>query len=395
MKKNMLLILSVLIILFPNICYCNDIKQEPIDRSIKYIEEQMEDLNIKEIENSINNIDSETFNYFPKPDIHQFIIDIIKGNREFSLKDIFKNILKIFFFEIKENMKILVEIIVLTILCAILSSMQNAFEKETVSELGFYICYMIIVSSVIKSFIIAMNIGENAISNMVKFMQALLPVLLTLLVAVGGKTSSLMIEPIILGSTNFIGIIIKDIVYPLILFSTIIGIVSKLSSKIQFSRLSKLLRQITISLLGIILTFFIGIISMDGLAASIDGIGVRTAKFAVDNFVPVVGSFLADAVETVVSCSGILKNAIGFLGHFILFLICIIPIIKVVALILIYKIAIVTIEPIGNERIIDCLNEISKGLTIILASIFSVIIMFYIAITIIIKTGDMAMMLGR
>ncbi len=57
------------------------------------------------------------------------------------------------------------------------------------------------------------------------------------------------------------------------------------------------------------LTIFIGgVITIFGIGSKVDGITIRTAKFAVDNLVPIVGKFLSDAVETVVSCSAILKK---------------------------------------------------------------------------------------
>src|SRR5699024_11936825 len=88
-----------------------------------------------------------------------------------------------------------------------------------------------------------------------------------------------------------------------------------------------------ITVIGASLTVFIGIMSMYGIASKVDGVTVRTAKFAVDKFVPIVGKFLSDAMDTVVGCSAVLKNAVGVIGLFTLFLICIIPIIKIVALI--------------------------------------------------------------
>lgn len=81
-------------------------------------------------------------------------------------------------------------------------------------------------------------------------------------------------------------------------------------------------------------------------------------------------------METVVGCSAILKNAVGVIGLFALFLICIIPVMKIISIIFLYKLTIAIIEPISGQKEIECLNEVSKSLTLILASILSVATMF-------------------
>ena len=133
-----------------------------------------------------------------------------------------------------------------------------------------------------------------------------------------------------------------------------------MSEKIQFSQLSELIRQIIIGIITGSLTIFIGIITMFGIGSKIDGMTIRTAKFAVDNLVPIVGKFLSDAVETVVSCSAILKNGIGIIGLIALFLICIVPIIKIVVLIFSYKIIGAIAQTIASENIVNFFNEVER-----------------------------------
>ena len=48
------------------------------------------------------------------------------------------------------------------------------------------------------------------------------------------------------------------------------------------------------------------------------GITAKTTKAAVSNFIPVVGKILGDAVDTVIGCSNILKNAVGIVGVIII-----------------------------------------------------------------------------
>ena len=69
--------------------------------------------------------------------------------------------------------------------------------------------------------------------------------------------------------------------------------------------------------------------SLEGtLSSSVDGLTAKTTKAVVSSAIPVVGKILGDAVDTVLGCGIILKNAIGVVGVIIVLGICVMPIIK-------------------------------------------------------------------
>ncbi|MGF7057001.1 stage III sporulation protein AE [Brassicibacter mesophilus] len=394
MKRKTLIIFIITIITFvPCIAYSYDGDDENLSLD-NLIEQQIDNLKIEELERLVKDISRTTDDILPEIDFKEFMVSLIKGEKVLEGKDLVNGIFKLVFREVIANSSLLVKLLVLSIICSVLMNLQSAFEKDTVGELAFYVCYLVLTSIAIKSFIMAMDIAKSAINDMVILMQVLLPTLLTLLLAVGGITSSALFRPIILGAVSVVSTLMRDIILPMIFFGAIVGIVSKISSRIQISRLSGLIRQISTGIIGVVLTIFIGIISIQGVTSSkVDGVTIRTAKFAVDKFVPIVGKFLSDAMETVVGCSMILKNAVGVIGMIALFLICIIPVMKIISLIIVYKLTSAVIEPIANNRIVDCLGEISKSLIMLLATVSAVGVMFFIAVTIIIGAGNITVML--
>lgn len=173
----------------------------------------------------------------------------------------------------------------------------------------------------------------------------------------GSITSAGVVQPILLFLINFIGNMISNVFLPLILVGTALGIISKISDRVQISKLSKYFKSTTIWALGIALTLFVGILSLEGsLTSSVDGITAKTAKAAVSNFIPVVGKILGDAVDTVIGCSNILKNAVGVVGVIVVIGICIVPIIKLAILMATYYLASAICEPIADEKIIALLR---------------------------------------
>ncbi len=360
----------------------------------KIINKQIQELPISEIEGIINNFSNEIEDYIPKINIREYIMDIIRGNNKVRVTMIVEGFGKILFKEVLANWKLLVEIIVLSAICAVLKNLHSAFQDDAVGHMSYNVCYLVIISITIKSFIIAINIGRETIDLMVSFMQALMPVLLTMLVAVGGITTSAFFSPVILGAVAFTGTLIKNIIMPLILFSAVLAIVNNLSSKIQIGKMSGLIKQAAGLMLGFILTVFVGVISIQGVtAATIDGVTIRTTKFAVDKFVPIVGSFLSDAIDTVVGCSLLVKNAIGSMGLIFILLLCMVPMIKILALIIIYKLSAALIEPISDDGLVDCLNSMGNSLVFLFAAVVSVAIMFFITIGVIVATGNITTMM--
>ena len=102
-----------------------------------------------------------------------------------------------------------------------------------------------------------------------------------------------MLEPTILFIITLVGNIINKIVIPFSLISIALNIISNVSEKIQINRLSKYFNSISIWILGVILTLFVGVTSLEGsITSGVDGLTVKTTKAAVSSVIPVVGKIL-------------------------------------------------------------------------------------------------------
>ena len=130
---------------------------------------------------------------------------------------------------------------------------------------------------------------QETTNNLVGFMNILVPLLMALMIYTGSITTSTILEPIILFITNFIGNMIQNIIIPLVLVAASLIIISKISDKIQVENLAKFLKSGIVWFLGIVLTIFVGIVSLEGtMSASVDGITAKTTKAVVSSAVPVV-----------------------------------------------------------------------------------------------------------
>ncbi len=236
-------------------------------------------------------------------------------------------------------------------------------------------------------------LAKTTIQNLVGFSYSLLPILLTLMMTTGNIVSAGAVQPIILFLITFIGNIITGLLLPLILIGTALSIISKVSDKVQIDKLSKYFKSSVVWILGVCLTIFVGVLSLEGtLTSSVDGVTAKTAKAAVSNFIPVVGKILGDAVDTVIGCSNILKNAVGIVGVIVVIGICVLPIIKLTILTATYYIAGALCQPIADDKIVSLLSGMGDTFKVLLAMLISVSVMLVIGITLVVKISNSGLM---
>jgi stage III sporulation protein AE len=358
------------------------------------INEQAENLPTVEVENYWNQLSKEYGGYFPDNRTPTFRELIVPGGEGFSLSHVLQAFLKYFFFEIAHNGKLLVSIIILSVFSSILQTVQSAFERNTVSKVAYAICYLVIMIIAINSFSVAIGYAQSAIEKMIHFMIAMIPLLLTLLASIGNVTTVSILHPLIVFMIHIVGTVIYTLVFPLLFFSAILHIVSSLTDKYKVTQLAALLRTISVGLLVGMLTIFLGVITVQGATGSVtDGVTIRTAKYITGNFVPVVGKMFTDATDTVITASLLVKNAVGITGVITLVMLCSFPAIKILSLALIYNLAGAMMQPLGDSPIVGCLQTIGKSLVFVFAALAAVGLMFFFALTIIITSGNIAVMM--
>ena len=190
-----------------------------------------------------------------------------------------------------------------------------------------------------------------------------------------------------------LGNFFNNFLIPVLLMSITFSIISNISDKVQLDKLSKFFKSSIVWILGILLTVFTCLISVEGtLSSSVDALTAKTTKAAVSNFIPVVGKILGDTTETIIGCSNILKNAVGIIGLIIIIGIVLIPLLKILTLWVTFCLTSAICEIIADNKIVKLTSQIADSYRILLAILFSVSIMFFIAITLVLKITNTAVM---
>lgn len=352
------------------------------------LKEQQQEFGINDF---IKNAKEYSGDFFKDMDIGDILNDAIKG--EVDNSSIFKRLVNLLGEEVANSTKAIGSILAIIIIHSILKFISESLENDGISKMIYYVQYILIVTIIMANFTDIVKLVQDTCINLVAFMNMLVPLLITLMMSTGSITTIGILEPLILFMINFIGNTIQNILIPLILIFTSLIVISKISDKVKIDNLSKFLKSGIVWFLGILLTVFVGIVSLEGtLSSSVDGITAKTTKAIVSSAIPVVGKILGDAVDTVLGCGIILKNAVGLVGVLIIAGICIMPILKLATLTVSYKLLATVSQPIADEKIVKLLDQIGDIFKIFLAILFSISAMLMIGTALVIKISNTGMM---
>lgn len=352
------------------------------------LEEQQEEFGIGEF---IEKTEEYSGEFFEGIDINEILDNAIKG--QVDNQTILKKVLSLLGGQLVNGLTVLGSVLAIVIIHSILKSVSESLKNDTISKLIYYVQYILIVTIIMMNFSDIVQVVKDTCNNLVGFMNILIPLLISLMIYTGSITTSGILEPIILFLINFIGNIIQTIIIPIVLIFTSLIVISKISDNVQIDKLSKFLKSGVVWFFGIILTVFVGVISLEGtLSSSVDGITAKTTKAVVSSAVPVVGKILGDAVDTVLGCGIILKNAVGLIGVIVVIGICIIPILKLGILTIAYKLMSAICEPIADKNITSLLDQIGDVYKIFLAILCSISVMLIVGTALVVKISNTGMM---
>ena len=275
--KKLLVIGFIIIIFLPNTSYATENENTDI------LEKQETNFGIR---NFLKEADE-----YNKDSINLDISNIFKSaiNGKIDNVNILKKILSLLGSEVLNTFKILVNILVIILIHSLLKSLADNLENSSISKIVYYAEYILIITIIMSNFGDILKLINETIENLVGFTRMLIPLLITLMVYTGSVTTSGVLQPILLFLIEFVANLIKTLILPVVSIITVFIIISKLTDKVQINKLGSFMKSSVIWTLGVILTLFVGVLSLEGgLTASVDGVTAKTAKAAVSNLIPVV-----------------------------------------------------------------------------------------------------------
>jgi len=255
------------------------------------------------------------------------------------------------------------------------------------------VSFMLFLIPVISAVIAELDHARETITNITEQMDRLLPILLTLLTALGGNASTAFFHPVVVAASGSMVFLAREVILRLVMCTCAVTAVNHLSDRVHLSRMAQLLRSAVCWLLGVSFTVFLGAMSLQGVcSASIDGVAIRAAKYAVDNFVPIVGGMFSDTMETIVGCTLIVKNALGVTCALVLLGTALSPLVRTAAVVFVMKLSAALLEPIAQPEVVRAIGDFARTIILFFVTMLCVCTMYFFLIVQLLLVGNLTAM---
>ncbi len=391
MKKLMTLFLFLLfmssILNFKNLMpvYATTENEEDLEELLsESINLQLESLDLEPIEDIYNK-----YVTHEEASFYDILTDILNGENVFSFNSVLNLLCGGIVNTIKSNYKLLLTILAIAFLSALISNFAiSKTSSDFLSSISFV--FVAIVAGLISYSVLELITDTSlTLSNINKLTETISPILLALMVSIGAVSSSALYQPAISAMSTIIIDIFTNFLFGLIVFMLVITILGSLVDGFNLGRLNQFCSSLFKWVISIVFTLFIGYLSLQGVTASgYDGLSIKTAKYAIRSYIPIVGGYLSDGFEIFRGGSILIKNSLGFIGVIILIFVILSPLVKLIALNLTFKLASSFTEIVGAKKISNLLSGVTKIFSYLIAIIFAVFMMCFILFILIIMTAN-------
>ncbi len=342
------------------------------------IENQLDGLDFSSLDKILEGFSSSQLGVFGENNFLSKLLKLIKGDFE-NGQGFWKSIASVFFDNLLDLLPIISLIVAISLLGSMLQGLKPSTNGKSISNVIHFVTYGLIVVLVLSIIIKMIALTTATITSLKEQMDAIFPILLTFLTAIGGTTSASVYQPAMTLLTGTIVNILTNLLLPIFIFSVVFSIVSNLSNTIKLDKFTSFFNSSFKWITGLVFTIFTAFLSIQGVTAgSIDGISIRTAKYAIRSYVPIMGSYLSDGMGLLLASSNLIKNAVGASGLFMLLATIISPLIEMMLFMLMLKLVAGIVEPLGNKQVANFISSLSKSMVLLLVLVIAVGFVYFI-----------------
>lgn len=370
--------------------YLSQAENEDIEKELtENIENQLDEIDFSQLDSIVNSFNNNQKQIFGGSSFLEVVKNFLYGNSTSQSTNFLSYMLKI----ILNDLINILPYFALIVAIAIIYSLVGHFSLDkgkSVASIVHIACFCAIALIVLNLVIGVMQDASRVIFSISSQMEVVFPVLLTLISSIGGAVTASTFQPVLATLTTVITKIFTNLLFPVFIFCIVFNIVGNISNNVKLEKFSKFCSSFFNWTIGIIFTIFIAFLTINGLTvSSIDGISIKTAKYAIKSHIPILGSYLSDGVSLIITSSNLIKNAVGVTGLVLLTSTILSPIFNLVLLMLLFKLVSAIIEPFCDQKISNFLYSVSKTLNMLNICLIAIGFMYLISVSILMLCSNL------
>lgn len=257
--------------------------------------------------------------------------------------------------------------------------LQNcAWGAADAVRLAGVVCISVLLFSPADAWISA---AADTVCQLSEYGKLLLPVITAALAAQGGGSTSAALYTATITFDALLSGLISTILMPLVYIYLVFSVMQAAVGDTMMKKLRSLVKSAMTWLLKIVLYTFTGYISITGVVSgTADQNAIKAAKLTISGVVPVVGSILSDASETLLVSAGLVKNTVGIAGMLAVIAIVIVPFLQIGVQYLLLKLTAAVCALISHKSIADLVEDFSGAMGFLLGMTGAVCMIFLISL---------------
>ncbi len=312
---------------------------------------------------------------------------LMEGNVDKAITLSIQQFYEALFSEILVNKELIIRLLIIVVIAAIFRNYSSILKMSYVGEQGFYVTYLFIAVLLIQSFSLVYGIAEETIYYINDLMKCMLPAFYLSLMFCSGLTTSHMVNTMFLSMLVFVEEILLKIILPAIRIYFLITLLNQLNKEDRFSKLAGLLKQGIHFVLKTITTGIIGLNVVKSMLIPV----YENAKYNVlQKGLSVIpgGSTLTGLSSILVGAGMLIKNSVGITVVLILIVCSGVPLLKMFAFYIVYKVITALVQPISDNRILTGIQGISDSTGILIRATSTSLVLSILSIAIVILTTN-------
>ncbi len=366
-----------------------NINEDEIEEEFQQeIDQQLSNLDLSSLEEILKALSDGELAVFGGSSFIEKLQALINGDFEDG-SSMWNALLNIFFDNILSLLPIISIIIAVSLIGSMIQGIKPYNNGKSISNIIHFVTYGVIVVLVLSITVRMVSLTTNTIQSMKTQMDAIFPILLTLMTAIGGTSSVSVYQPAMVLLSGTILNLFTYILLPIFIFSVVFSVVSNLSNSVKLEKFTSFFNSTYKWLTGLIFTIFTAFLSIQGITAgTLDGISIRTAKYAIKSYIPILGSYLSDGMGIILLSSNLIKNAVGATGLFLLLATILSPLIELILFMLALKLIAGIVEPLGNKQIANFISSLSKSMVLLIVLIIGIAFIYFIMLGLIMCSAN-------
>lgn len=261
---------------------------------------------------------------------------------------------------------------------------QNSGLKRSLSTVSALTVIGVLAAGIIRT----VSETTEVIEDLSLFMLSFIPVFAGAAAASGKPAAAMAYQTTVFAAVQLFSRIVGELILPLCSIFLALGFTSSVTDVIRTDAIAKGIKTCSGWILSLCLTVFIGLLTLKGfVAAPADGLAVRTTKFALSTFVPVVGSALSEAYASLFGCMGVVRSTIGVFGIIVMAVVLLPVIISLLFSHMTLNLTAVFADMLSQTKSASVIRSCSSALSVLMAMIICYGMMILVSVALILLTG--------